>query len=116
MLGYTIEEIKVSEYEVLFTLTNGQKIKMYHIQDCCETVTLEDIVGNITDLIDSPITLAERVSNSDDNADESGTWTYYKLATNKGYVTFRWYGESNGYYSEDCELVLLDEEEKGVEK
>ena len=79
---------------------------MYHHQDCCENVTVEDVCGDVADIVGSPLTLAEK-STSDKNPEgvvkkyqDSFTWTFYKLATVKGYVTIRWYGESNGYYSE----------------
>jgi hypothetical protein len=79
---------------------------LYHEQDCCESVTLHDIAGSLDDLIGVPILKAEESSNSDDPPPDEGydggthTWTFYHLVTVKGYATLRWYGESNGYYSE----------------
>ena len=104
-LGKTFTKIDVSEDEIIFH-EGHKKYKMYNSQDCCEYVYLEDVVGKITDLIGSPITMAEEVTNSDDpmgkknDIEDSFTWTFYKLATIKGYVTLRWFGSSNGYYSE----------------
>ena len=95
--------------EIQFTDSENNIYHMYHEQDCCEEVYIKDICGNLSHLLDSPITMAECIVN-EGNIDEDewgiGTWTFYKLATVKGYVTISWYGESNGYYSETVDFVI----------
>lgn len=89
--------------EALFVTKSGKRYIMYHDQDCCENVEIEDVCGDIKDLIGSEILLAEEVTSNDnpkDKDDDSFTWTFYKLSTIKGSLTIRWYGVSNGYYSE----------------
>ena len=105
-------EINEEEDEITFTDSEGVKYLMYHEQDCCEDVNIEDICGDINNLLNTPIVLAEEVINSGEDEDEdylitSYTWSFYKLATIKGYVTIRWYGESNGHYSEVVDLAKL---------
>lgn len=113
LLGKTLSDINVDRDndEIIFTCTDGDQFKMLHMQDCCESVSIDDIVGDIQDLLDSPITMAEVVTNDDakpkEYADESYTWTFYKLATVKGYVNIKWFGTSNGYYSEGVDFIEL---------
>ena len=109
-----IEKIvgKKGDDEMVFK-TNKGNFRLHHLQDCCESVTIEDISGDINDLIGSPILLAEEVIHGREvnpegvevpEYQESFTWTFYKLATVRGAVTIRWYGESNGYYSESVDF------------
>jgi len=109
LIGKTIaytKGLEVGSDSVLFMMTDGSRFEMEHSQSCCESVRLEDIAGDVRDLIGFEILEAEEVT-SDENPEgvtpeyqDSFTWTFYKLATFKGRVTIRWYGHSNGYYSE----------------
>lgn len=97
--------------EIEFTTVDGEKFLMYHEQDCCEHVSIEDVNGDYNDLIGFPILLAEEVSESGDGGWDSQTWTFYKIATIQGTVTLRWLGSSNGYYSESVDFVRVPREE-----
>lgn len=96
--------------EIIIFRTADDEYALHHAQDCCETVYIESVVGDIKDLVGEPILVAEQVSNMPDpgakeDSDDSYTWTFYKFATRKGYVDIRWYGTSSGYYSEDVDFV-----------
>lgn len=109
LMGKTLVEAKDDGEAILFKDTEGNRYSLHHDQNCCESVYVEDVVGNLEDLVGSPILMAEEEYNSDepkkgDYVPESFTWTFYKFATIKGYVTIRFYGTSNGYYGESARL------------
>jgi hypothetical protein len=122
LLSKTLLKVeKIDDDGILFHCSSGNVYKMFHEQDCCENVYIEDIAGDLNDLVGSPILLAEEVSNYEPTSEEdikatayaneygSCTWTFYKLATIKGYVDIRWFGESNGYYSESVSFAKMNE-------
>lgn len=112
LTGKTIVSINGLEEgsgEAIFICSDGTKFVMYHSQECCETVSIDDVCGDVEDLLGTPILKAEEVcSDASDvereDADCSATWTFYHIHTIKGTVTIKWYGTSNGYYSESADF------------
>lgn len=87
------------------------RFELTHLQDCCEHVYIESVVGDLADLEHCPILVSEESSADGEESEygDSSTWTFYKLATVKGYVDIRFYGSSNGYYGESASLIEWDE-------
>lgn len=121
LIGKTFNEVYVGsendpDDEMSFIDCKGRGFKFYHEQDCCEGVGIEEVIGDLDNLINAPILEAEEVIYDDENPNgvkvpkyqESFQWTFYKFATIKGSVTVRWYGESNGYYSESVDFMELE--------
>ena len=117
MIGKVFNGVNKDEASVTFSLLDDPEVlryEMYHEQDCCEDVFIEDVTGDLNDLVGHPILRAEvRTSTdetpiaSDEYMDDSNTWTFFEFATIKGSVTLRWWGSSNGYYGEDVEIVEI---------
>lgn len=116
LIGKTLKEVKQEHNgEVLrFICDDGTQYAQYSYEANCGNdvcVNISDIAGDIKDLIGSPILVAEERSSyqkdgaiKEPEAYSTHTWTFYEFATIKGSVTFRWCGESNGYYSEKVDF------------
>jgi hypothetical protein len=129
LIGHVFTTITNEGDEIVFWHADGTSFKMYHSQDCCESVYIEDMCGELDWLVNTPILTAYE-SNSDNEIDMNGkekefpekedekdswkndseTWTFYRISTIKGTVTLRWYGSSNGYYSESVYVVKSQED------
>ena len=108
MVGKTFTRVYggVGDGEMVFE-NDTERYVFTHDQDCCESVDINDVVGDLEDLVGEPLLMAEEVSGyigPEPEYADSYTYTFYKFATRKGYVDVRWLGESNGYYSESVDL------------
>ena len=64
LVGETLTGIVDEGDEIYIYTVAGGIYKLYHAQDCCESVTVEDIIGDLDDLIGTPLTMAEEISNA----------------------------------------------------
>lgn len=114
MRGKTFTKVYVTDDKSRLIFENDEFIfTFFHEDDCCECVQVEDVVGDLNDLVGKPLDIVEEVEHVSDftpagvtppEDPDSYTWTFYKFATLKGWVDVRWLGESNGYYSESVDF------------
>lgn len=108
--GKTVIDMTLDSYEMTLIFHDLSFIHFEHMQDCCETVEIEDVIGDMKDLLFKPLEMIEEICNYENDEYGSSTWTFYKFRTMNGDVTVRWLGNSNGYYSEsvDWSTGVLD--------
>jgi len=114
LVGKTIVKLEqVNDWsEIRFFCSDQTVYALHHIQECCEDVYLEDVNGELSWLLNTPILMADEVQGETGTEEEYGTryrWTFYRFATRKGYVDLRFLGLSNGYYSEKVDFVRIPE-------
>lgn len=113
--GKILKEVFQDDEEeaLVFVTEDGDMYALHHSQDCCERVYIESIVGDLEDLIGSPLLMVEESTEDverDDDWDDIEMWTFYKFATIKGYVDVRFNGSSNGYYSVGVDLIKFNKD------
>lgn len=93
--------------ECCIKFTDGSLARLYHEQDCCEEVYLEDVCGNPSDFIEQPLTLFEQRDGTYDEG--SMRYTFYELGCPKGCITLRWYGYADwASYSTAVDYIITD--------
>jgi len=105
LLGYTITKVEQCGNDQLkFYRDDGKVVTMEHNQDCCESVEIVDISGDLN-MLTGLVVEAEVVTDDTYNPDLPNVyydldfqWTFYKIATVNEFVCIRWLGTSNGYY------------------
>ena len=120
IIGKTIkavEGLKNYSDKVVITLDDDSTLSLFHYQDCCEDVSLEDWGGaEASDLIGGQVVLFEKCTqDGDPNHYGVQQYTFYKLNTTKGDITMRWCGESNGYYSVEVSTELEDKDGNSID-
>lgn len=124
IINRTITGVDIATYDgndaVVLYFDNGYYFAMYHSRMCCENIELidedNDDYQSLRGLVGAKLLKIEVTSNKPEVPEaESETWTFYNLVTTRDVVQLRWYGSSNGYYSEEvydkvgyCEPFLMN--------
>ncbi len=116
--GQTIKKIKQDDDDSIEFETEDGVFEMFHSQDCCESVVIYQIDGDLQSLVGSPLVIAKESSSPDspykiekpEYSEESETWTTYTFETKNAKVRIVWHGSSNSYYSESVQIIKVNSE------
>ena len=125
--GKTFKNIIIndSRTNISFITEDNEWYTLNHKQECCESVYLEDVDNDINELIGSKILLAELRTNTSDihkgerdfDTYSSRTWSFYTIGNINTTCVIRWFGASNGCYSEEAELKkFVNNKEESVDQ
>lgn len=111
LVGKKIIDIKLELDSILF-ITDKGNYQLCHIEEWSEDVVIDDICGELKDLVGETIITAKETFNYDNPKfdsftglpNDSHTWSFYHISTLKTHITIKFYGTSNGYYSETADL------------
>lgn len=112
LIGKTITDVAImdqlDEDRVKLCCSDGSKYIMGHTQQHSESVYLEEVEGNIFDILNSPV-IDAREDVSNDWVGHSGhIYTTYIIATNNGAVVFKWAGTEDEDCSGDVRIRKFD--------
>lgn len=107
LIGKTIVAFRFAVAEVIIDTKDGTRFCLYHKQDCCESVVLQELVGDIKTLLNEVVLEATQTFETPEDSEEheSVTLTDFTIRTAKGTVVLHWIGKSNGYHSETVEIT-----------
>lgn len=113
LVGQVLESVTINrdDDEIVFRTKEGNAYKMYHDQDCCESVWIEDIVGGLEDMAGERVIFAYESSSEVEDTEYGDVqqWTFYNIATQRNSATIRWNGSSNGFYSIAVDFCQIEE-------
>ena len=114
IVGRTISTVRLSTDgdELFLFFEGGGMAKLYHCQDCCESVVLEtNSLEELSPLEGQTVLTAEEVVDYHTTEYGDQQYTFYNIQGNQSNANLRWYGESNGYYSIGVTVEVYDSEE-----
>ena len=106
LLGKMVESITLNDDKTELTIVckGGYRYLMMHEQDCCESVWLDDLDGELSDWQNVTVLEASESASLADSTEMQ--WTFYRLACNLHSLCLRWCGSTDSVYSMGVTLFV----------